>query len=70
LLPLYWLLERWPATRDTAKRLGLVTLDQMVNALVGAVEHPAAARIIEVPEIRSHPDQHAVSRTPGRPGDR
>ena len=70
LLPMYWLLERWPATRDTAKRLGLVTLDQMVNALVGAVEHPAAARIIEVPEIRSHADQHAVSGLAGRLRDR
>jgi uncharacterized protein YbjT (DUF2867 family) len=52
LLPLYWLLERLPATRETAKRLGLVTIDQIVSALVGAVENPAATRVIEVPEIR------------------
>jgi uncharacterized protein YbjT (DUF2867 family) len=28
LLPIYWLLERLPKTRDSAQRLGLVTLDQ------------------------------------------
>jgi uncharacterized protein YbjT (DUF2867 family) len=53
LLPAYWLLERLPSTRDGARRLGLVTIDQMVAALVAAVEHPAAARLIEVPEIRT-----------------
>jgi uncharacterized protein YbjT (DUF2867 family) len=53
LLPAYWLFERLPATRDGARRLGLVTLDQMVAALVAAVEFPAAARIVEVPEIRA-----------------
>jgi uncharacterized protein YbjT (DUF2867 family) len=56
LLPAYWLLRRWPATRDTAKRLGLVTLEQMVRAVTHAVEHPpAAARLVEVPEIASMP---------------
>ena len=53
LLPAYWLLERLPSTRDSALRLGLVTIDQMVSALVAAVEHPAAARLIDVPEIRT-----------------
>ena len=53
LLPAYWLLERVPATRESARRLGLVTLNQMVRALVDAVEHPAASRIVEVPEIKS-----------------
>jgi uncharacterized protein YbjT (DUF2867 family) len=53
LLPLYWILERLTATRETARRLGLVTLEQMVTTLAWAVEHPAeATRIIEVPEIR------------------
>lgn len=52
LSPAYWLLERLPATRDAAKRLGLVTIDQMVSALAGAVENPVASRVIEVPEIR------------------
>jgi len=54
LLPGYWLLERLPPTRDGARRLGLVTLAQMVRALVFAVETPPKAlRILEVPEIRS-----------------
>ena len=52
LLPAYWVLERLPATRDSAQRLGLVTIGQMVSALVGAIENPATARVIEVPEIR------------------
>ncbi|HEY1253072.1 MAG TPA: NAD(P)H-binding protein [Thermoanaerobaculia bacterium] len=58
LLPFYWILERLPPTRAGARRLGLVTLAQMVRALVAAVESespPAAGppRIVEVPEIRS-----------------
>src|SRR3954447_26283435 len=53
LLPLYALLERIPATREQARRLGLVTLDDMVAALVQAVEDPPEdVRIVEVPEIR------------------
>jgi uncharacterized protein YbjT (DUF2867 family) len=54
LLPAYWLLERLPATRAGARRLGLVTLEQMARALVFAIETPAPGlRILEVPEIRS-----------------
>ena len=53
LLPIYALFERVPSTRDSAQRLGLVTLDQMVSALLEAVENPAdGIRIVEVPEIR------------------
>jgi len=53
LVPIYALLERWPSTRVSARRLGLVTLPQMVAALVDAVEHPPAReRVIEVPQIR------------------
>ena len=53
LLPFYWMLERIPATRETALRLGLVTLDQMIAALVGAVETPREGiRILDVPRIR------------------
>ena len=40
LLPVYWLMERLPATRDSARRLGLVTLKQMIDALVWVIEHP------------------------------
>jgi uncharacterized protein YbjT (DUF2867 family) len=54
LLPFYALLERLPATRDGARRLGLVTLEQMVAALTDAIARvPVATRIIEVPEIRT-----------------
>lgn len=54
LLPFYSLLELLPQTREGARRLGLVTLNQMIAALVVAVEHPArGVRIVEVPEIRS-----------------
>lgn len=53
LIPAYWLFERFPATRESARRLGLVTREQMIRALIDAVEHPAAAiRIMEVPDIR------------------
>jgi hypothetical protein len=34
------LFEWLPATRDTARRLGLVTLEQVVAALTHAVEDP------------------------------
>jgi uncharacterized protein YbjT (DUF2867 family) len=53
LMPLYWMAERVPSSRDTARRLGLVTLAEMVAALVYAVEHPPdVARVVEVPAIR------------------
>jgi uncharacterized protein YbjT (DUF2867 family) len=53
LLPMYWLLERLPSTRNTARRLGLLTLVQMLKALVVSVETPAqGVRIIEVPDIK------------------
>jgi uncharacterized protein YbjT (DUF2867 family) len=53
LLPLYWLFERLPATREGAQRLGLVTLEQMLAALTNAVDHPREGqRILGVPAIR------------------
>jgi uncharacterized protein YbjT (DUF2867 family) len=53
LLPIYWLMERLPGTRDSARRLGLVTLPQMVDAIVDAIENrPEHSRVVEVPEIR------------------
>ncbi len=52
LVPVYRVMEALPATRERARRLGLVTLDQMVAALVRAVENPAhGVRVVEVPEI-------------------
>jgi uncharacterized protein YbjT (DUF2867 family) len=54
LLPLYWILERSPGSRDTALRLGLVTLKQMLTTLVMAIEHPApGVRVVGVPDIRT-----------------
>lgn len=53
LMPAYRILEFFPATCDTARRLGLVTIDQMVATLRNAVENPSSGvRIVEVPEIR------------------
>lgn len=53
LLPAYAIAERLPSTRESARRLGLVTIRQMIDSLVYAVEHPTAARrVVEVPAIR------------------
>jgi uncharacterized protein YbjT (DUF2867 family) len=53
LQPMYWLMEQIPSTRESARRLGLVTIDQMVLALVRAVENPPlGVRVVAVPEIR------------------
>jgi uncharacterized protein YbjT (DUF2867 family) len=53
LLPMYWLLETIPSSRETAQRLGLVTAQQMIAALRAAVENPPPGiRMIGVPEIR------------------
>src|SRR4051794_24769722 len=40
LAPFYWICERLPVTRESARRLGLVTLEQMIAALVWSVENP------------------------------
>ena len=54
LLPIYQFLERLPTTRESAKRLGLVTRKHMIRALVAAIEEPSMdSRIWEVPRIRS-----------------
>jgi uncharacterized protein YbjT (DUF2867 family) len=54
LLPTYWLLGALPSTREAARRLGMVTLAQMISALVWAVETAGQeSRVVEVPEIRS-----------------
>jgi uncharacterized protein YbjT (DUF2867 family) len=54
LLPVYKVCEWVPFTRPSALRLGLVTLDQVVLALVEAVESPVqGVRIVGVSEIRS-----------------
>ena len=54
LIPAYWIAERIPATREAARRLGLVRLAQMLTALVNAAGTlPQGVRIVGVPEIRA-----------------
>ncbi|HTJ21388.1 MAG TPA: NAD(P)H-binding protein [Gemmatimonadaceae bacterium] len=53
LVPMYWALAAFPPTRSGARRLGLVTLPQMIAALVRAVETAGDSPIVfDVPEIR------------------
>jgi uncharacterized protein YbjT (DUF2867 family) len=53
LLPFFWIAERLPMTRESANRLGFVTIQQMLNTLIWAVENVAEGiRIIDVPRIR------------------
>lgn len=58
LIPFYALFRALPATREGARRLGLVTRGDMVAALARAVLSPpaGAVRIVEVPEISGPPD--------------
>jgi uncharacterized protein YbjT (DUF2867 family) len=54
LLPLYWVAALIPLTRHGARRLGLVTLQQMITALAYAVEHPIEGmRTVSVRKIRA-----------------
>ncbi|MBC7911899.1 MAG: NAD(P)H-binding protein [Pyrinomonadaceae bacterium] len=53
LLPVYKVMEMIPSTRESAQRLGLVTLAQMNAALLDAIETGSdATRIYDVPQIR------------------
>lgn len=53
LVPLYALARLFPPTREQATRLGLVTLSQMVTALVASIETPPdeGVKIVDVPAI-------------------
>lgn len=54
LLPAYWFAECVPGVRDGARRLGLVSIEQMLSALEYAVTHPAQGlRVLDVPAIRA-----------------
>jgi uncharacterized protein YbjT (DUF2867 family) len=54
LVPLYWIAELLPGTRESARRLGLITIAQMLNALVWAVDNPPEdVRILDVPKMRA-----------------
>ena len=53
LWPLFKILEWVPATRRKARALALVSIGQMLDALLAAVEHPEEIKdIIDVPAIR------------------
>ena len=53
LVPAYKLFELIPSTRESAQRLGLVTLRQMISALIIAVENPSDNHhTVDVPEIK------------------
>ena len=56
LTPLYAAASLVPTLREGARRLGLVTMRQMIDAIVRAVESPpfsGTRRIVEVPDIRA-----------------
>jgi hypothetical protein len=55
LVPVYACADLFPGLRAGARRLGLVTLVQMTDALVDAIERPPNAgmtRLVEVPQIK------------------
>ena len=53
ILPVYWVLEKLAGTTASAQRLGLVTIDEMLDALIWAVENPPSdVQILDVPKIR------------------
>ena len=53
LLPFYKIAELLPGTRESANRLGLINISQMLNALVWSVENvPENVRLVDVPKIR------------------
>lgn len=54
LKPVYWAMALLPSTRESAQRLGLLALQDMVQAIALAVEQPPRGiRVWEVPQIRS-----------------
>jgi uncharacterized protein YbjT (DUF2867 family) len=66
LVPLYALAVRIPRWREQAQRLGLVTLDQMVVAMVSAIEQPppsGSIRVLDVAAIRRSREQPLPAKT-------
>lgn len=52
ILPFYWAAELLPSMRESARRLGLITISQMLKSLVWAVDHPPEdVQIFDVPRI-------------------
>jgi len=55
LIPMYWLLGALPSTRESARRLGIVTIANMLATLVWAVDTARhESRELNVPDIRRH----------------
>lgn len=53
LAPVYWVCERLPGVAEGARRLGLVTLEQMVETLAWSIENPPEkSRVLSVEQIR------------------
>ena len=70
LLPIYWLMERIPATRDGAERPGMTLRQQMTLALADAVDRvEPGIRVVDVPGIRAAA-RPFESRTRRRDGNR
>jgi uncharacterized protein YbjT (DUF2867 family) len=60
LVPFYALMRMVPRYHDSAERLGLVTVRQMIASLVKAVEHAPSqgeVRVVCVPDIRTSVDE-------------
>ena len=54
LTPFYGIAELIPSMREGAQRLGLVTIDEMINTLTAVTEQPASGiKVVGVPEIRA-----------------
>ena len=62
LLPLYAIARLFPATRDSARRLAPVTLQQILRSIEAAVENPpSGVRVLEAPQIsKSSSYEHAL----------
>lgn len=62
LLPFYWIAELLPGTRESANRLGLINISQMLKALAWSVENvPDDVRIVDVPKMRELSRDRALS---------
>lgn len=60
LVPFFKIAELIPQTRESARRLGLVSIQEMVRAIVHAVENPCQGiRILDVAGIRNFAASHA-----------
>ena len=62
LAPIYRVAEGIESTRESALRLGLVTIEEMTSALVWAVENPPGhERVMEVPAIRAAGGEESIA---------